>query len=323
MSNCFILRTTCRPSSSDSESLSPDSCSAGNLASDATLWRDLVAASTIRTPRLGGNTHAQMPHGSTNLTMFATADGIAEDCSWMICCHSLLWTTVGRPSPLLGAARPQWPLEDPSVGPGSTLASPSLHLPDDMPLGIRVGVDPPKHATSTLGALQLGSKCLSPTVAPRRRPLHSTVSTLSGACKTNSLAAASLWSDWCPCKPFSFKFLLACAEERSWWFSFASSPAILCGAEDGVRFQCRREVVRGPRPRSHVRPEHSKALVLAAPQWWPRAAQGSGRHTRTRRQLWHKSAFPSWERRHSSQPPRSVAESPPATVPLSTHVLGR
>ena len=128
----------------------------------------------------------------------------------MIRCHlCALRTRVGISSPLLRSGRPRWPLADPSVGLGSTLASPrrivDRNLPDAWVSG-RFGdghlpspstTVPLEHATSAplrtcrLQQLETGGAPtrldVSPTVAPLRRPLHSTVSTLS------ELVTTTLW----------------------------------------------------------------------------------------------------------------------------------
>ena len=124
----------------------------------------------------------------------------------------------------------------------------------------------------------------------------------------------------CWLKPFLFKLFLPCAgEERSWQFSFASSSAVLWDAEDGVRFQCRRGGCKlsagyapsrfsgyeyrrtGSSNRNHVSLErpHSRAVGASRTSMTARGSHKhrrlwSGRRTPTRRQLWHKSEFPSW-----------------------------
>ena len=113
---------------------------------------------------------------------------------------------MGKSSPLLGSGQPWWPLADPSVGPGSTLASPrrivGRNLTGDTPAwdSGRFGdghppspwiTVPPEHATSaplrTCRLPKIGgcgcsnSKCRQLLL---RQPLHST--------RVNS-AWATLW----------------------------------------------------------------------------------------------------------------------------------
>ena len=173
---------------------------------------------------------------TTHLTIFDTADGVAEDCSWIRChsCAQKSWDI----SPLLRSGRP---FADPSIGLGSTLASPhrivERNLPDDTPAGIRVGLEtdvflllqttvPLDHAdNATTG--DSGRSNSARSVANRSPSTTSALNRVNSvwACNNNYLAATSLFL--ARSKKLSHCATLSCVDRGSaCWRAFCKASEV-------------------------------------------------------------------------------------------------